>query len=101
MSTDALSTAAADAKTAAQDPKVVNVFHDIPAVIKETKAGYKTTEFWLTVLGLVAVNLNGVVMTLPDRYQAIASAILAGLYALARGQAKKGIPAIEPSAPSA
>lgn len=67
----------------------------VPAVVKETKAGYKTTEFWLTLAGLAAVNLNGVVLTLPDKYQAIASAVLAGLYALSRGQAKKGIPSVE------
>lgn len=71
------------------------VTDDVVAVFKETKNGFKTTEFWLTLAGLAAVNLNGVVMTLPDRYQAIASAVLAGLYALSRGQAKKGVPHIE------
>ena len=68
----------------------------VPAIIKETKAGYKTTEFWLAIAGLLAVNLNGVVMTLPDRYQAVATAFIAGLYALARGAAKSSIPAVEP-----
>lgn len=67
-----------------------------PQIIEETKKGYKTTEFWLTIVGLLAVNLNGVVMTLPDKWQAIGTAVLAGLYALSRGQAKKGIPAIVP-----
>jgi len=101
VSTDALSTAVDDAKTVVADPHVHTLVADVPAVIKETKAGYKTTEFWLTVLGLIAVNLNGVVMTLPDKYQAIGSAILAGLYALSRGQAKKGIPAVVSADPSA
>lgn len=67
-----------------------------PQLIEETKKGYRTTEFWLTILGLVVVNVNGLVLTLPDKYQAIATGILAGLYALSRGQAKKGIPAIVP-----
>lgn len=70
-----------------------------PSLIEETKKGYKTTEFWLTVLGLVVVNVNGLVLTLPDKYQAIATAVLGGLYALSRGQAKKGIPAIVPAKP--
>lgn len=84
-----------DVEAAYKSDAVQTVIHDVPAIVKETKEGYKTTEFWLTIAGLAAVNLNGVVMTLPDRYQAIASAVLAGLYALSRGQAKKGVPHIE------
>lgn len=83
-------------------PGVREVVADLPTAIKETKAGYKTTEFWLTVAGLVALNLNGVILTLPDKYQALGSAVLAGLYAISRGQAKSGVPTIEtPDAPSA
>lgn len=77
---------------------ISGVVEALPLVIEESKKGYKTTEFWLTILGLVVVNVNGLVMSLPDKYQAIASAILAGLYALSRGQAKKGIPAVVPVA---
>ena len=68
---------------------------DIPAIVRETKAGYKTTEFWLTIAGLLAVNLNGVVMSLPDKYQMIGSVIMGGVYVLSRGTAKKGIPHVE------
>jgi hypothetical protein len=99
--TQVLEDVAADAKAVAQDPEVHTLVADVPTVIKETKAGWKTTEFWLTIAGLAAVNLNGVILTLPDRYQAIASAVLAGLYALSRGQAKKGIPAVEAPVPEA
>lgn len=70
-------------------------------VVRESKPGWKTTEFWVAVVTLVAVNLNGVVLTLPDKYQAIATAVVAGLYALARGLAKQGIPDVEPSVPEA
>lgn len=80
---------------------IEGVIESAPTVFKETKAGYKTTEFWLTVLSLVAVNLNGVILTLPDRYQAIATAVIGGLYAVSRGFAKKGIPSVEPAAPEA
>lgn len=69
---------------------------DVPAIIKETKAGYRTTEFWVAIVGLIIVNLNGLVMTLPDKYQAIATAAIAAFYAVSRGQAKSGIPAVEP-----
>lgn len=68
---------------------------DLPEIIAETRKGWKTTEFWLTIAGLLAVNLNGVVLTLPDKYQAIATAVIAGLYAVSRGQAKAGVPHIE------
>lgn len=90
-----------DVQVAVHDPEVQAVVTDAVAVFKETKAGWRTTEFWLTLAGLVAVNASGLVMTLPDRYQAIASAILAGLYALSRGQAKQGIPAVQADAPEA
>jgi hypothetical protein len=76
---------------------IENVLEHIPAVIEESKKGYKTTEFWLTLAGLAAINLGGVVMTLPDKYQAIGTAVLAGLYAVSRGQAKAGIPSVPAS----
>lgn len=69
--------------------------------IAETKPGWQTTEFWVAVLTLIAVNLNGVVLTLPDKYQVIATAIVAGLYAVARGLAKQGVPVVESPAPEA
>lgn len=91
----ALDNAVDDVRVVLDEDSVKEVISDIAPVIKETKEGWKTTEFWLTVAGLVAVNLNDVVMTLPDKYQAIGSAVLVGLYAVSRGSAKKGIPAVE------
>lgn len=85
-----------DPQTAAIEQGVTETRDLVPAIIKETKAGYKTTEFWLAVIGLLIVNLNGLVMTLPDKYQAIATAAIAAFYAVSRGQAKSGIPAVEP-----
>lgn len=72
---------------------IEGVLVQLPEVVKESKSGYKTTEFWLALAGIAAVNLNGVVMTLPDKYQALATAIIGGLYALSRGAAKSGVPA--------
>lgn len=66
---------------------------EVVAAFKETKAGYKTTEFWASAAGLAALNLNGLVLTLPDKWQAIGSVVIVGLYAISRGLAKNGVPA--------
>lgn len=84
-----------------EPPQEVEEPEEAAVVIRESKPGWKTTEFWVAVVTLVAVNLNGVVLTLPDKYQAIATAVVAGLYALARGLAKQGIPDVEPTVPEA
>ena len=59
----------------------------------ETKPGYLTTEFWITVLtgAYMALNATGVVDQIPDKYSALALAILGGAYSVARGQAKSGV----------
>jgi hypothetical protein len=62
-------------------------------VIKEAKAGYKTTEFWLTLAGALLINLNAV--PLPEKYEGMVTAALVGFYALARGVAKAGVPDLE------
>jgi hypothetical protein len=64
-----------------------------PTIIKESKAGYKTTEFWVTLLGSLAVVLNGV--PVPEKYEGIVIAVFGAAYILSRGVAKKGIPSIE------
>lgn len=70
------------------------VFDAVVPIVKETKAGYKTTEFWLTIGTAVLVNVQPAV---PEKWQAILTAALAGLYALARGHAKSGIPEVDGS----
>lgn len=80
---------------------IESVIETLPLVVEESKKGYKTTEFWLTLVGLAIVNLNGVILTLPDKYQAIASALIAGFYAVSRGIAKNGVPVVAPSDPPA
>jgi hypothetical protein len=77
------------------------LYASAPAVWKESKNGLKTTEFWLGIAGLVAVNLNGVVMTLPDKWQAVGSAVIVGLYAISRGVAKSGVADPKPELPEA
>lgn len=101
QNTAVLEDAVDDAKALYDSPDVHNVVEDIGPVIRETKSGWRTSEFWLTVATLAAVNLSGVILTLPDKYQAIASAVVAGLYAISRGQAKQNIPHVEDPVPEA
>lgn len=71
------------------------VYEAVVPLVKESKAGYKTTEFWLAVAGAVFVNVGPAV---PDKWQAILTAGLAAVYALSRGVAKAGIPdVVEPA----
>lgn len=59
----------------------------------ETKPGYLTTEFWVTIItGIyMALNTTGVLEEIPDRYSAIALAIVGAAYTLSRGHAKNGV----------
>ena len=72
---------------------ITNVINEVPGVIQETKKGYKTTEFWLTVATSVLVLLNGI--PLPEQYEGFVIAALGAVYALSRGVAKKGVPHVE------
>ena len=63
-------------------------------ILKEAKAGYKTTEFWSMVVGSFLVNLNAI--PLPDRYQGWVTAVLVAAYMLSRGLAKAGVPTVDP-----
>lgn len=63
-------------------------------VVKETKSGPKTTEFWLTLAGTFLVVIDGI--PLPEKYEGFVASALLGFYALSRGLAKQGVPAVEP-----
>jgi hypothetical protein len=65
----------------------------LPLLIKEAGEGYKTTEFWLTVVISLLTLLN--VVPLPDKYEGIVVAALGAAYAISRGLAKKGVPVVE------
>lgn len=60
---------------------------DATAVVKEVKAGYKTTEFWLSAVVILLANVGA--LHLPGKYgPTIATAAAAGSYAISRGLAK-------------
>lgn len=75
---------------------VTEVISEIPTVVKESKEGYKTTEFWVAVVISLLTVLNGIPM--PEKYEGFVVAALGAAYALSRGVAKKGVAHIEPSA---
>lgn len=60
----------------------------------ETKPAFKTTEFWVAIFGSIYTFLNttGAIDQIPKGWAAIAMAIIGGLYAVGRGQAKSGVP---------
>lgn len=61
------------------------------------KPGYRTTEFWVTTLTSLAAFIAALSGHLTAKYAAIAGAVSSGLYALARGLAKR--PAVVTTAP--
>jgi hypothetical protein len=72
--------------------------------MKETKAFYLTSEFWLMVLGQIVLVLqdSGVLNLVAERYNWIApilQVILASSYITSRGKAKSGVPASATSEP--
>ncbi len=60
----------------------------------ETKPAYLTTEFWVTIFSTIymVLNASGILNEIPPQWAAVATAILGGLYAVGRGQAKQGLP---------
>jgi hypothetical protein len=56
------------------------------------KAGWKTSEFWLTIAVDVAALATSLATVLPAKYAAAAGTVATGLYAISRGWAKSGAP---------
>ena len=63
------------------------------------KPGYKTTEFAIAVLTALASLVAALSGNLSPKYAAIASAVSAAGYAIARGLAKISPPPVVPPAP--
>jgi len=65
--------------------------------MKETKAFYRTSEFWLMVLGQLVLTLqtSGALDLVAQRYSWISpilQVVLASSYITSRGKAKSGVP---------
>jgi hypothetical protein len=63
-----------------------------PTVIDESKKGYKTTEFWVSLLASVLVVFDGI--PTPETKEGYVVGAIAVAYAVARGIAKAGVPAV-------
>lgn len=65
----------------------------------ETKPAYLTTEFWVSIItGLYMVaNTTGVLSQIPNRWGAIALAVITAAYSVSRGKAKQGVPYTPPT----
>jgi hypothetical protein len=72
---------------------IQQVIAELPQVIKEAKAGYRTTEFWITIAWVIASQLQ--VLHLPSKYGDLSSIAAVVAYVLSRGIAKKGVPHVE------
>lgn len=66
------------------------VLEALPEVVKESKKGYKTTEFWATVIASVLVLVGPI--PVPESKEGGVVALLIGAYTVARGVAKAGSP---------
>ena len=62
----------------------------ITTTVSEIKPGIKTSEFWLSLAAIAAMILASLADKMPPQWAAIATAVVAGLYAYSRGMAKKG-----------
>lgn len=88
---------AGDVERVLATPIAHELLGDVPAVVKESKAGYKTTEFWLALLLILLTQLGA--LHLPGHYGATITTLAAGgAYILSRGLAKSGVTHVEPSA---
>ena len=53
-----------------------------------TKAGWKTTEFWVTAFSIAGLVVSSAASTLSPKYAAIGASVSAAAYAISRGLAK-------------
>lgn len=66
-------------------------FTDLQAGFKESKVGYKTTEFWLSLIVILLAQVGA--LSLPGHYgKTVTTAAAAAAYAVSRGLAKSGVP---------
>jgi hypothetical protein len=68
----------------------------------ETRPGWKTTEFWVLVLGLVVTTVQQAVgiFNISDSRVLLVQGFIVSAYAIARGLSKAGVPNVAPATPS-
>lgn len=65
----------------------------INGIIKESKSGYKTTEFWVSIAVALLTVLDGI--PLPEKFEGVVVGAIGAVYVISRGIAKQGVPAVE------
>lgn len=65
----------------------------IPEVIRESKSGVKTTEFWVAIVLTLLTVIDGI--PLPEQYEGLVAGAIGVAYAISRGLAKQGVPHVE------
>lgn len=86
--------AATNVNNVVHNPQFSQDLSEISTVVSETRRGYKTSEFY-TTLATVGADLGLDISTKEKLF----ITILAGVYALARGFAKAGVPNVTPVLP--
>lgn len=72
------------------------------AVAVETRPGWKTTEFWMLVVGLIVTTVQEAVgiFNITDPTVLKVQGLIVAAYAVARGLAKAGVPNVAPALPA-
>lgn len=76
-----------------RDEMLKEMVDNAPIVIRETKAGVKTTEFWLAVAASLLTVIDGV--PLPEKMEGLVVGAIGVAYILSRGIAKRGVPQVD------
>lgn len=63
----------------------------LTTIVTESKAGWKTTEFWVAAVVSLLTILDTI--PLPEKFEAGVVGLITVAYVLSRGLAKKGVPA--------
>lgn len=87
---DKVATTLQDVGDLVSQPLVKNAFASAPAIVTEVRRGWKTSEFW-GVIGAAFASLGPLDLSSKDK---VIAAVLGIGYAIARGLAKAGKPAL-------
>lgn len=71
-------------------PEGLQMLPEVLRAAPAVRSGWKTTEFWIVVLAMIAAGLGWLAGVVPAEWAVIAQAIASGLYATSRGLAKRG-----------
>lgn len=74
-------------------PAMTQLISSAPAVVQESKAGFRTTEFWITIVTALSALIGA--LPAPDNTGGPLAAFIGAAYVISRGIAKKGVAHVE------